>query len=66
VWSLLTDPARCGDFFDVRITRVQPAGSAVVGQQFFGDSGPSSVSQLCRSITDLKRSHDRRSQPRRA
>ena len=40
VWSLLTDPARWGDFFDVRITRVEPAGSAVVGQRFYGESGP--------------------------
>jgi hypothetical protein len=41
VWSLLTDPARWGDFFDVRISRVEPAGSAVVGQRFYGESGPS-------------------------
>jgi len=41
VWSLLTDHARWGDFFDVRITRVEPAGSAVVGQRFYGESGPS-------------------------
>ena len=41
VWSLLTDPTRWGDFFDVRITRVEPAGSAVVGQRFYGESGPS-------------------------
>ena len=41
VWSLLTDPARWVDFFDVRITRVEPAGSAVVGQRFYGESGPS-------------------------
>ena len=40
VWSLLTDPARWGAFFDVRITRVEPAGSAVVGQRFYGESGP--------------------------
>src|SRR5580692_6343777 len=40
VWALLTDPARWGDFFDVRITRVEPAGSAVIGQRFYGESGP--------------------------
>jgi len=40
VWLLLTDPARWGDFFDVRITRVEPAGSAVIGQRFYGESGP--------------------------
>jgi len=41
VWSLLTEPARWEDFFDVRITRVEPAGSAVVGQRLYGESGPS-------------------------
>jgi hypothetical protein len=40
VWALLTDPARWGDFFDVRITSVEPAGSAVIGQRFYGESGP--------------------------
>jgi hypothetical protein len=40
VWSLLTDPARWGDFFDVRIIRVKPAGSAVVGHRYYGESGP--------------------------
>src|SRR5271166_1863221 len=40
VWLLLTDPARWGDFFDVRITRVELAGSAVIGQRFYGESGP--------------------------
>ena len=33
-------PASWGDFFDVRITRVEPAGSAVIGQRFYGESGP--------------------------
>ena len=40
VWLLLTDPARWGDFLDVRITRVEPAGSAAIGQRFYGESGP--------------------------
>jgi hypothetical protein len=40
VWLLLTDPARWGDFFDLRITRVEPAGLAVIGQRFCGESGP--------------------------
>jgi hypothetical protein len=40
VWLLLTEPARWGDFFDVRITRLEPAGSAVIGQRFYGESGP--------------------------
>ena len=40
VWLPLTDPARWGDFFDVRISRVEPAGLAVIGQRFYGESGP--------------------------
>ena len=40
VWGLLTDPARWGEFFDVRITGVEPAGPAHVGQRFRGESGP--------------------------
>ena len=40
VWLLLTDPARWEDFFDVRVTRVEPAGLAVIGQRFYGESGP--------------------------
>ena len=40
VWSLLTLPADWGNFFDVRITRVDPDGPAVVGQKFYGESGP--------------------------
>jgi hypothetical protein len=43
VWLLLTDPARWGDFFDVRITRVEPAGLAVIGQRFYAESGRVSV-----------------------
>ena len=40
MWLLLTDPVRWGEFFDVRITRVEPAGSAVIGQRLYGESGP--------------------------
>ena len=40
VWRLLTEPAGWGDFFDVRITRVVPAGPAAVGQRIYGESGP--------------------------
>jgi hypothetical protein len=40
VWGLLTEPAGWGDFFDVRITRVQPTGPAAVGQRIYGESGP--------------------------
>jgi hypothetical protein len=40
VWTLLTEPAAWGTFFDLRITDVQPTGSAAVGQRFSGESGP--------------------------
>jgi hypothetical protein len=40
VWDLLTQPARWGDFYDVRILSVEPAGRAVVGQIVRGESGP--------------------------
>jgi hypothetical protein len=40
VWTLLTRPAGWGDFFDVRITAVEPAGPAVLGQKVWGESGP--------------------------
>jgi hypothetical protein len=41
VWRLLTDPARWGDFYDLRITSVEPPGPAVVGQRFSRTKGPS-------------------------
>jgi hypothetical protein len=40
VWALLTEPTGWGDFFDLRITSVDPAGPAVVGQRIHGESGP--------------------------
>jgi hypothetical protein len=40
VWALLTEPAGWGDFFDVRVRGVDPAGPAVVGQRVYGESGP--------------------------
>jgi hypothetical protein len=40
VWSLLTRPEKWGDFYDVRVTSVEPAGPAVVGQTVFAESGP--------------------------
>ena len=40
VWALLTRPVGWGDFYDVRITAVDPAGPAVVGQTVFAESGP--------------------------
>jgi Polyketide cyclase / dehydrase and lipid transport len=43
VWALLTDPAGWGSFFDVRVTRIEPAGPAVVGQRIYGESGPRSL-----------------------
>jgi hypothetical protein len=40
VWQLLINPEGWGDFYDVRITAVDPAGTAVVGQTVFAESGP--------------------------
>ena len=37
---LLTRPEGWGDFYDVRITAVDPAGPAAVGQTIFGEAGP--------------------------
>src|SRR5260370_34241964 len=40
VWGLLTRPEKWGDFYDVRVTSVEPAGPAVVGQTVLAESGP--------------------------
>lgn len=40
VWKLLMHPERWGDFYDMRITAVEPAGRAVVGQTVFAECGP--------------------------
>jgi hypothetical protein len=40
VWGLLTCPGEWGNFYDVRIKSVEPAGRAVVGQTVFAESGP--------------------------
>jgi hypothetical protein len=40
VWSLLTDPAHWGDFYDVRAVVVDPPGPASVGQVVSARSGP--------------------------
>jgi hypothetical protein len=40
VWNLLTRPKECGDFYDVRVTSVEPEGTAVTGQTVFAESGP--------------------------
>jgi hypothetical protein len=40
VWMLLTHPEGWGDFYNMRITAVDPAGTAVVGQTVFAESGP--------------------------
>jgi hypothetical protein len=40
IWALLTRPEEWGDFYDVRVKSVQPAGPAVVGQTIFAESGP--------------------------
>jgi len=37
---LLTRPEAWGNFYNMRITAVDPAGSAVVGQTVFAESGP--------------------------
>jgi Polyketide cyclase / dehydrase and lipid transport len=46
VWMLLTEPAEWGEFFAIRITHVEPPGSAVVGQKIYGKSGPRFLSFL--------------------
>jgi Polyketide cyclase / dehydrase and lipid transport len=40
VWALLTLPEGWGNFYDVRIIALDPAGPAVVGQTVFAESGP--------------------------
>ena len=40
VWRLLTNFEGWGNFYDVRVLRVEPPGAAVVGQRMFGESGP--------------------------
>jgi Polyketide cyclase / dehydrase and lipid transport len=40
VWGLLTHPEKWGDFYDVRVTSVEPPGPAVVGQTIFAESSP--------------------------
>jgi hypothetical protein len=40
VWDLLTRPEGWGEFYDVRVTSVEPAGWAVTGQTVFAESGP--------------------------
>ena len=40
VWNLLTNLSGWGDFYDVRVSRVDPVGPAMVGQVMSGESGP--------------------------
>jgi hypothetical protein len=40
VWNLLTEPACWAEFLDIRISRIDPSGSAVVGQRIYAESGP--------------------------
>jgi len=40
VWALLTHPHEWGDFYDVRVASIEPAGPAAVGQRVFAESGP--------------------------
>lgn len=39
-WMLLTEPARWTEFFDIRITRIDPSGPVVVVQRIYGETGP--------------------------
>jgi hypothetical protein len=40
VWELLTDPAGWSLFYGLRVIRVEPVGSARVGQRIFAEAGP--------------------------
>ena len=40
VRKLLTEPAGWTEFFDIRVTRIDPPGPAVVGQRIYVESGP--------------------------
>jgi hypothetical protein len=40
VWQLLTTFSGWGNFFDVRVVRVEPAGPASKGQRMIGETGP--------------------------
>ncbi len=40
VWALLMAPGGWGGVFDMRVTRVDPPGPAVVGQTIYGETGP--------------------------
>jgi hypothetical protein len=40
VRKALTEPARWTEFLDIRVTRIDPPGPAVVGQRISGESGP--------------------------
>jgi hypothetical protein len=40
VWRLLTEPAGWGAFFDMRLIRIDPPGTAATGQLIQGESGP--------------------------
>jgi hypothetical protein len=40
VWSLLKRPEEWSDFYDVRVSSIEPAGPAAVGQIVFAESCP--------------------------
>ncbi len=40
VWRLLTDPAEWGEFYDIRVLRVEPPGAMAAGQRLVGETGP--------------------------
>jgi hypothetical protein len=39
VWSLLTNPADWGSFYDIRVLRVEPPGPMKPGQRLIGETG---------------------------
>ena len=40
VWALLMHPEAWGEFYDIRVLAVDPAGPATVGQRIIAESGP--------------------------
>jgi hypothetical protein len=40
VWKLLMEPAGWTEFFDIRVTSIDPSGPAAVGQRIYGETGP--------------------------
>lgn len=54
VWSLLTHPQGWGDFYNLRILSVNPAGPAVVGQTISAEPGPRFIHlKICIRFTQI-------------